>query len=312
MLKVATHNGTFHADDVFAFAILRAASGGQIELIRSRDQQALDAAAVVFDVGGSYDRDSHRYDHHMRDKPLRPNGEPYSSAGLVWRDFGEAAVGHMLSEASAEAIVRVVEMVDAGFIRDVDLMDNGAMTPTPGHFSTVIEAFNSTFVEDGRDENAAFMQTADIAATVLKRICAGAWASVQAEATVAEAARCAEHPGIIVLDSRVPWEDAIFDLRLDGALYVIRPAGDAWTCSAVPPERGSFAQRHPLPEAWGGLRDEAFSTLTGIGDATFCHSALFVCGARSREGAVSLARIAASSNPVKDGLEARPDSGNKA
>lgn len=293
MLKVATHNGTFHADDVFAFAILRASSAGRIELARSRDQQDWDAAAVVFDVGGVYDRDARRYDHHMRDKPLRPNGEPYSSAGLVWRDFGAAVVAGLLPGLAAESVVRVVEMVDAGLVRDVDLMDNGAMTPTPGHFSTVIEAFNATFVEDGRDENAAFAQAADIAALVLERACARAAASVQAETTVALAAAGADDSRIIVLDTRVPWEDAIHDLGLDRALYVVRPAGAAWTCSAVPPERGSFAQRHPLPEAWGGLRDEAFATLTGIADATFCHPALFVCGARSREGAVALARLAA-------------------
>ncbi|BAE49232.1 MYG1 family protein [Paramagnetospirillum magneticum] len=293
MLKVATHNGTFHADDVFAFAILRASCGGRIELARSRDQQDWDAAAVVFDVGGLYDPGTRRYDHHMRDKPLRPNGEPYSSAGLVWRDFGAAAIGTLLPGLAADAVARVVAKVDTGLVRDVDLMDNGAMTPTPGHFSTVIEAFNATFVEDGRDENAAFLQAADIAALVLERACARASASVQAETTVAQAAAGAGDARIIVLDTRVPWEDAIHDLGLDRALYVVRPAGAAWTCSAVPPERGSFAQRHPLPESWGGLRDEAFAALTGIADATFCHPARFVCGARSREGAVALARLAA-------------------
>ncbi|KIL97601.1 MYG1 protein [Paramagnetospirillum magnetotacticum MS-1] len=294
MLKVATHNGTFHADDVFAFAILRAASAGHIELVRSRDQQALDAAEVVFDVGGTYDPVNRRYDHHMRDKPLRPNAEPYSSAGLVWRDFGEAAIAHLLPGISPQAVLRVLEMVDCGLVRDVDLMDNGAMTPTPGHFSTVIEAFNSTFSEIGRDETATFMQAADMASSVLQRTCARAWASVQAEATVAEAARNSSDPRILVLDSRVPWEDAVYDLGLDQTLYVVRPAGAAWTCSAVPPERGSFAQRHPLPEAWGGLRDEAIAALTGVPDATFCHPARFVCGARSKDGAVALARIAAS------------------
>jgi uncharacterized UPF0160 family protein len=294
MLKVATHNGTFHADDVFAFAILRAASGGRIDLIRSRDQQDWDAAAVVFDVGGLYDRGTRRYDHHMRDKPLRPNGEPYSSAGLIWRDFGEAVIGNLLGGLAADAVARVVAKVDAGLIRDVDLMDNGAMTPSPGHVSTVIEAFNATFVEDGRDENAAFLQAADIAILMLERACARASASVQAQALVAQAARQAEDPRIIVLDSRVPWEDAVHDLGLEAALYVVRPAGAAWTCSAVPPERGSFAQRHPLPEAWGGLRDEALASLTGIAEATFCHPARFVCGARTRDGALALARIAAS------------------
>lgn len=294
MLKVATHSGTFHADDVFAFVILKAATAGELDLIRTRDGDLLAAADVVFDVGGTYDRDARRYDHHMRDKPMRPGGEPFSSAGLVWRDFGEAAIGTLIPKASPQARSRMAGMVDQGLIRDVDLMDNGAMIPNPGHFSTVIEAFNATFAEDDRDETAAFMQAADIASAVLARVCARAFAATLAEDIVAEAAGAAQDPRIIVLDRRVPWEDAVFDLALDQALYVVRPAGDAWTCSAVSPERGSFAQRKPLPDAWGGLRDEALAAITGIADATFCHPARFVCGARSRGGAVALARLAAA------------------
>ena len=85
MLIVATHNGTFHADDVFAYAILKAATDGRLELVRSRDARHLAGADVVFDVGGTFDREARRYDHHMRDKPHRDSGEPFSSAGLVWR-----------------------------------------------------------------------------------------------------------------------------------------------------------------------------------------------------------------------------------
>ncbi len=295
MLRVATHNGTFHADDVFAFAILRAATPGQIQIVRTRDAAALGAADVVFDVGGVCDPERRRYDHHMRDQPLRPTGEPYSSAGLIWRDFGETVVGNLVPAATPQAAPRIAAMVDAGLIRDVDLMDNGAMTPTPGHLSTLIEAFNVTFAEAGRDEDAAFLQAADIAAAVLARACARAHAAVLAETAVAEAARSAEDPRIIVLDVRVPWEDAVFDLRLDQALYVVRPAGESWTCSAVPPGRGSFDQRRPLPDRWAGLRDGAFATETGVSDATFCHPARFVCGARTRQGVVALARLAVTS-----------------
>ncbi|MBF0375702.1 MAG: MYG1 family protein [Alphaproteobacteria bacterium] len=292
MLKVATHAGTFHADDVFAFAILRAAAG-PIELTRSRDAAVLAGADVVFDVGGVFDRAARRYDHHMRDKPQRPSGEPYSSAGLVWRDYGEAAIRALLPTASPDSLGRIAAMVDGGLIRDVDLMDNGAMTPTPGHFSTVVEAFNATFAENDRDENEAFMRAADLASAVLARVCARAHAAVLAEQGVAEAAAAAQDPRIIVLDRRIPWEDAVFDLDLAQALYVVRPAGDAWTCSAVPPKRGSFEQRLPLPDAWGGLRDEALVAETGVADATFCHPARFVCGARSQAGAVALAKAAA-------------------
>ncbi len=293
MLKVATHSGTFHADDVFAYSILKAATAGRLELLRTRTLALMADADVVFDVGGIFDPASHRYDHHMRDRPLRSNGEPFSSAGLVWRDFGTAAIANLVPAASAEAVAKLVAMLDQGLVRDVDLMDNGAMTPTPGHFSTLIEAFNATFVEDDRDETAAFLRAADVASAVLARACSQAHAAVLAEETVAVAAAAAEDPRLIVLDRRIPWEDAVFDLGLNRALYVIRPAGDSWTCNAVPIERGSFDQRQPLPESWGGLPEPALVAITGVPDATFCHPARFVCGARTRNGALALAKIAA-------------------
>ena len=293
MTIVATHNGSFHADDCFAYAILRAALGDGIRLERTRDMEVLERADVVFDVGGSCDPAEGRYDHHMRDKPLRANGEPFSSAGLVWRDYGVRAIRALLPEVTEAEAARMAAKLDSGLIRDIDLMDNGAMTPTPGHFSTLLEAFNPSFAEPGRDENQAFAEAAELAALVLSRAIARAHAAVLAEETVAEAAARTDDPRIIVLETRVPWEDAVFDLNLTGALYVVRPAGKQWTVSAVPPERTSFAQRQPLPESWGGLRDGDFATASGVPDATFCHPARFVCGALSRDGAVTLARIAA-------------------
>lgn len=292
MLKVATHSGTFHADDVFAYAILKAATAGQLELTRTRDDKILAAVDVVFDVGGFFDADTRRYDHHMRDKPLRADAGPYSSAGLIWRDFGREAVRAMLPEAGEDALGKVWRSVDERLIRDVDLMDNGASVPMPGHFSTLLEAWNPTFIEDSRDEDDAFLDAADLASAVLARACARAYAAVLAMDTVAEAARTAAHPGILVLERRVPWEDAVFELGLTDALYVVRPAGNGWTCSAVPPSKGSFAQKLPLPDAWAGLRDEALASISNVPDATFCHPARFVCGAGSREGALALARLA--------------------
>src|SRR5579863_9180565 len=91
-MKVATHSGVFHADDVIAYLILRRA--GQIDgipghFVRTRDQSIIDAADIVFDVGAVYDPDKGRYDHHQRGGAgTRSNGVPYAAAGLIWRHFG--------------------------------------------------------------------------------------------------------------------------------------------------------------------------------------------------------------------------------
>ena len=79
-------------------------------------------------------------------------------------------------------------------------------------------------------------------------------------------------------------------MRISDQLRTIIASG-----CAVRPIRGSFDQRLSLPDAWAGLRDEAFAAAVGLPDATFCHPARFVCGARSRESAIALARMAVGS-----------------
>jgi uncharacterized UPF0160 family protein len=65
-----------------------------------------------------------------------------------------------------------------------------------------------------------------------------------------------------------------------------------WMVDAMPPEPGSFAQRLPLPERWAGLRDADLAAASGVPDAVFVHTRRFVGAARSREGAMAMARKA--------------------
>jgi uncharacterized UPF0160 family protein len=292
-MKVATHSGTFHADDVFAFAVLRAALD-RVELVRSRDPQELERADLVFDVGGLYEPERRRYDHHMRERPLRPDGTtPYSSVGLIWRDYGRAALRHWLP-APGDALVEAVWTdLDGGLILEIDRADNGVASVATGHLSQVVEAFNPAW-DEARDEDSAFVEAADFAVGVLTRACTQAAAEFRAVSMVLDAARRAEDQRVMVLDRKLPWEKAVFESGLDAVLFAIYPndEGTTWYCRTVPPELGSFGQRLPLPAAWGGLRDEAFSAASGVPDGVFCHPSLFICAARSRESVLALARKA--------------------
>ena len=63
--------------------------GETFEIIRTRDEEAISNADYVFDVGGIYDEDKNRFDHHQKDGAgKRENGIEYASFGLVWRKFG--------------------------------------------------------------------------------------------------------------------------------------------------------------------------------------------------------------------------------
>ena len=60
----------------------------------------------------------------------------------------------------------------------------------------------------------------------------------------------------------------------------------------MPETPGGFDQRVPLPKEWAGLRDAEIQKATGIPDAVFVHAARFCAAARSKEGALCIARKA--------------------
>src|SRR3989344_2504806 len=91
--KLITHNGSFHTDDIFAAAtlsVLLERKGETYEIIRTRDEEIIKTGDYVFDVGGIYDKEKNRFDHHqVGGAGKSESGIEYSSFGLVWEKFGE-------------------------------------------------------------------------------------------------------------------------------------------------------------------------------------------------------------------------------
>src|SRR3954463_8568709 len=110
-MKVATHSGSFHADDVFALAALTLL-GEPVEIVRTRDADAIATADVRIDVGFASDPATGDFDHHQREGAgERPNGIRYASFGLVWAHVGARGAGR--EEAAAALDERLVQGVDA-------------------------------------------------------------------------------------------------------------------------------------------------------------------------------------------------------
>ena len=78
-----THGGLFHADETMATAILNKVFNNLILCRTFKVPEEVAAPVIVYDIGGG------KYDHHQKGgNGCRENGVPYSSAGLIWRDFG--------------------------------------------------------------------------------------------------------------------------------------------------------------------------------------------------------------------------------
>ncbi|MEE9355107.1 MAG: MYG1 family protein [Methylococcaceae bacterium] len=289
---IATHNGNFHADDVFSIAALKSIFPS-FKLIRTRDLELIARADIVIDVGGEYDPDADRFDHHQRGGAgERENGIPYSSFGLIWQKYGlDICQGNQ----------DVVNAVDRGLVSTIDAIDCGyaegiAEGITKGiSLSQTIGMFNPTWEEESHFDT-CFDEAVDFASRVLTRFIASANGGISAKAIVAEAIDNAEDPRVIVLEKYTPWKRTVHALS-EEALYVIFPAqsGD-WRIQTVPVESGSFENRKSLPKQWAGLSDNALKEVTGIDDAMFCHNGLFIAGAESFESTMKMASIALMDN----------------
>lgn len=301
---LATHGGKFHCDEVFAYAVLRLAlglaeAGRDHVLLRTRTPALIEGADIVWDVGFAFDPATRRFDHHQRGAPARADGTPFSSAGLVWQAHGEAAVAALLRERGAEGFAAAIAAeIDATVVRRIDEIDNGLANARPDALglATLVGEFNPSWDNPASTGptagDAAFQEAADFAAGVLRRRVEEMRARRAAEAFVLAAHRAGEDPRLLVLDRGMPWKNVVFAHGLP-VLFTVSPASNGnWMVDTMPPEPGSFAQRRPLPADWAGLEAAALAERSGVADAVFVHLRRFVGAARSRDGAVAMARRA--------------------
>ena len=304
---LVTHSGKFHCDEVFAYAVLRLAldlhqPGVDHTLLRTRKPELIEAGDIVWDVGSVFDAALNRFDHHQRGAPVRPDETPFSSAGLVWQSYGERAVAALLRPNGAESFAAAIAAdIDDNLVRRIDEIDNGVSATGPLTRDTlglaaIVGEFNPTWDHPAANGPAAgdeaFLEATALVIAMLRRRVDSLRARLVAEATVLAAHEASDDPRLLILDTGMPWKSAVFTHELP-VLFAVSPASNGnWMVDTMPPEPGSFAQRLALPESWAGLQADELAKETGVADAVFVHVRRFVGAAKSRTGAVELARKA--------------------
>ena len=290
-MLVATHDGSFHADEVFAIAAL-GLLGEPVEVIRTRDREAVARADLRVDVGFRDDARTSDFDHHQREfHAVRDNGVRFASFGLIWRAFGTR-----VCEGDAEVAVAV----DAALVQAVDANDTGQQLTRslidgvrPMTANAIIGGFNARWDEtlSGEQERARFDAAVALARGILERELASAASGQRAQQIVRTAITAATDPRVVELPVNAPWKLVLVPEAPD-ALFVIYPKRQGYGLEAVPRELGSFENRRDLPAAWGGREGADLVAVTGVQDALFCHAKRFLAVARSREGVERLAALA--------------------
>ncbi len=299
---LVTHSGKFHCDEVFAYAVLRLAlgldaPGHDHTLLRTRRPEGIEAADIVWDVGGRYDAAAGRFDHHQHGAALRPDGTPFSSAGLIWQVHGPDAVAALLLEGTASLAAAIADELDEALVRRIDEIDNGVASDgslrDPLGLASLIGEFNPAWNDPAASGpeagDAAFLEAAAFALGVLRRRVEAMRARHAAEAAVLAAHRSGADPRLLVLERGMPWKGVVHGHALPVLLAVSPASNGNWMLDTVPPEPGSFAQKLPLPEAWAGLPEAELAAASGVPDAVFVHLRRFVGAARSQAGAIAMA-----------------------
>ena len=306
---VATHDGSFHADELMAVAALALADECGVTVLRSRAPDLLALARVaVVDVGGVYNPGAApaQLDHHQwrlgggDPTGRRPCGAPLAAFGLTWDRFGREAIRRVTSVVALDLIEVVWEAIDKAVVVPVDAADVG-QAPRDANVWSMSRALSALNPGEGTPEewDAAFARAALVAATLLEAEIQTAMRSARDFSRIkAMAARAiAMGERVLVLDKGGAWQGPVIAANAEAAIGGIDfavyadPRGQ-WMVQSVPPEVGSFAQRVPLPAAWAAKRDAELATLTGVADAVFCHAGRFIAGAATREGARTLAEMA--------------------
>jgi len=293
MKTVATHNGIFHADDIFAVATIALSFASDIQFVRTREEAVIESADIVIDVGGVYDEQRERFDHHQDTfKQKRQSGVPYASFGLVWKKYGLVLCGSQI----------VANDIDRELVEPIDAEDNGydlchvrPGKPHPFSISAFIHSFNSTWKEDKDRTDEIFIKCVELAKEVISRMIIRSRDKHEADRFVEEVYEKEEDKRLIVLDYHYPAREIL--AKYSEPIYVVRPSSvdSTWHLESIKNDVQGFKNRKDLPKKWGGKRGKELQKLTFVRDAVFCHRNLFIAVAESKEGAIALAEKALNS-----------------
>lgn len=280
-IQVVTHSGVFHADEVFACALLCIAYGQEnVSIIRTRDNEVLtkathDEDVWVIDVGGDFNPSMLNFDHHMRDFDV-PNrhGNKLSSFGMV--------VEALLRRSFFSEVRQ--QLLD--FSNKVDLMDNGIEVAEDLRFISVFNSYSD-------NEEFSFYAALQTAIAYLRSLI-NKWKEERIiNLRLNDSLGNMTEDGIIYNTDYIPVDERANAIP-EAKLVIYKSKAGTFNIQSVNVgETKDFSVRCPAPSKWLGLRDNELIRASGGLPLTFCHVGGFltVTSTDEIEEALRVARI---------------------
>ncbi len=285
MKKIATHDGQFHTDEVFAVAVLKLMYP-DIKIVRTRETEKFEKADFRVDIGRKYNPETGDFDHHQKEfKEKRKNKIPYASAGLIWKHFG----GKLIKSKNG------FEHIDKILMQPIDSIDNGEQIC----LKKIIENYGigqviSSFAPDWQEKNSDYDKSFDkavlFATELLKREILSANGIEKAEEIIKNILSKSDKE-YIILEKHIPWKKYIIE-NTNINFVIGKNYKNNWEVWTVPIKLGSFERKKLFPKKWADLNDNEFVKATGINDVIFCHKDRFIAATKSKSGAIKLVKLA--------------------
>ena len=237
-----THNGLFHADDVFSAAFLKLINPN-IKIIRTSDSSKYDG--LKFDIGLG------EFDHHIVNNEVRDNGVPYASFGKLWKKFAPLIYGDY-----------VYEKIDKHLVQNIDYSDNTGNADT---LSYAISSFNDfTGVGNGDLE---FIKAVDFASILLSNMINNEIRNLNDEKMVIDMYKKSKNKKILVLNRYLHFKDSLPNTEVTYVIYPSKRGG--YLAQAVTINSDTTKLKKPFPKKW--LKELPTNL-------TFCHQTRFLIG----------------------------------
>ena len=263
---IATHDGAFHADDVFSVALLKilaSEAGAHMNVIRTRDKDVIKVMDIRIDVGGKWNEETLDFDHHQDDKRLmQPEGIKHATIGLLCRWCME------------EDFLRVFK---EKYLLGLEYQDNtGKPHPLYPSIGFAIQPFLPVYGQN-EEYGDMFHEAVDIALPILERALMTTAGILRSEANLPESTLETLNEGkILVLKHKHPIMESLhpelcFTIVKDGDVYAFRSYNG-----------------HLVKEDFRGIKN-AYQVLRKTGhQSVFIHDNGFTGAMKTLEGAKAI------------------------
>lgn len=270
IIKTVTHDGIFHADEIFAIALLKEFVSPFLEMERTRNPETIanalqDPTTFVLDLGLTFDPDNLNFDHHQH-----KGGKATNLLILEWL----RETNRIENDLAKELRPFMVGISD--FDTNEGELHQNFQTFNPRNelrlISHLISGFNRN-PTDVQGQKEAFSKALYFASTILEN-------EIHSANERIKAVRIWNNKEIInkclVFNEFCPiWREKAKDTFVTCA---VMPTGANWSLLSIDSEK------HPLPT------EEEIKELLGenINDFVFAHKGRFTAGFLTKESAIKV------------------------